>query len=111
MIFRPFQVYSGGGIAEELGNLIQLRKLEVMDVAEENTNELLASITKMSEILSLSLEAKDAVSEGDLILPDSFTPTISSKVLPGRHPRKATYLVWLLGKAYKSNIRQLSYVR
>ncbi|CAN6713815.1 unnamed protein product [Malus baccata var. baccata] len=48
-------VYSGGGSAEELGNLIQLRKLEVMDVAEENINELLASITKMSEILSLEI--------------------------------------------------------
>ncbi|XP_068305223.1 disease resistance protein RPM1-like [Pyrus communis] len=67
-------IHAGGGIAEELGNLIQLRKLGVNDFAEENINELLASIKKMLELLSLSLEAKDAVSEGNLILLDSFSP-------------------------------------
>ncbi|XP_048443985.1 disease resistance protein RPM1 [Pyrus x bretschneideri] len=75
-------IHAGGGIAEDLGNLIRLRKLGVMDVAEENISELLASITKMSDLLSLSLEGKDTFSwgnlmtfcGGNLILPDSFSP-------------------------------------
>ncbi|BFG32495.1 hypothetical protein CerSpe_187690 [Prunus speciosa] len=62
------------GMAEELGNLIQLRRLGVMDVAEENISELFASITKMPGLLSLSLEAKHAFDKGNLILLDSFSP-------------------------------------
>ncbi|XP_021801707.1 disease resistance protein RPM1-like [Prunus avium] len=57
-------IHAGGGIAEELGNLIQLRRLGVMDVAEENISELFASITKMPGLLSLSLEAKHAFDKG-----------------------------------------------
>ncbi|XP_021801751.1 disease resistance protein RPM1-like [Prunus avium] len=67
-------VHAGGGIAEELGNLIQLRRLGVMDVAEENISELLASITKMPGLLSLSLESIHTFNEGKLVLLDSFSP-------------------------------------
>lgn len=67
-------IHAGGGIAEELGNLIQLRRLGVMDVAEENISELFVSITKMPALPSLSLEAKHAFNKGNLILLDSFSP-------------------------------------
>ncbi|CAB4280721.1 unnamed protein product [Prunus armeniaca] len=49
-------IHAGGGIAEELGNLIQLGRLGVMDVAEENISELFVSIKKMPALPSLSLE-------------------------------------------------------
>ncbi|ONI08256.1 hypothetical protein PRUPE_5G167600 [Prunus persica] len=67
-------IHAGGGIAEELGNLIQLRRLGVMDVAEENISELFVSITKMPALPSLSIEAKHAFNKGNLILLDSFSP-------------------------------------
>ncbi|CAK7329020.1 unnamed protein product [Dovyalis caffra] len=68
-------VYAGGGIAGELGKLTQLRRLGVMDVAEENASELYASIMEMQGLLSLSLEAKDTFDKGHLVLQDSFSPS------------------------------------
>ncbi|PQQ00487.1 putative disease resistance protein RF45 [Prunus yedoensis var. nudiflora] len=49
-------IHAGGGIAEELGNLIQLRRLGMMDVDEEN------------------IKAKHAFDKGNHILLDSFSP-------------------------------------
>ncbi|XP_065874940.1 disease resistance protein RPM1-like [Euphorbia lathyris] len=61
------------GVAEELNELTQLRKLGVMDVSEENINQLSASISKMQGLLSLSLEAKCGFRE-NLFLAESFSP-------------------------------------
>ena len=67
-------VHAGGEIAGELRKLTQLRRLGVMDVAEENANELYASIMVMQGLLSLSLEAKHTFDQGHLVLRDSFSP-------------------------------------
>ncbi|KAL9335240.1 hypothetical protein Peur_072421 [Populus x canadensis] len=67
-------VHAGGEIAGELRKLTQLRRLGVMDVAEENANELYASILVMQGLLSLSLEAKHTFDQGHLVLRDSFSP-------------------------------------
>ncbi|KAF2293287.1 hypothetical protein GH714_040662 [Hevea brasiliensis] len=67
-------VHAGGGIAGELDKLTQLRKLGVMDVAEENAGELHTSIMKMQGLLCLSLEAKHAYNKNHLVLSESFLP-------------------------------------
>ncbi|XP_043694770.1 putative disease resistance protein At1g58400 [Telopea speciosissima] len=48
-------LFARPGIIEELRSLIQLRKLELMDVSEEHASELSASIMKMRGLVSLSL--------------------------------------------------------
>ncbi|KAL6178548.1 hypothetical protein ACLB2K_050066 [Fragaria x ananassa] len=45
-------IHAGGGTAAEVGKLIGLRRLGVMDVDEENAVELVASIIKMHGLLS-----------------------------------------------------------
>lgn len=70
-----------GGIAGELGNLTQLRRLGVMDVAEEDVNELSSSIMKMQGLLSLSLEPKHTDLKNKLPLLDSFSPPLSLRKL------------------------------
>uniref|UniRef100_A0A6N2ME75 Disease resistance R13L4/SHOC-2-like LRR domain-containing protein n=1 Tax=Salix viminalis TaxID=40686 RepID=A0A6N2ME75_SALVM len=67
-------VHAGGEIAGELRKLTQLRRLGVMDVAEENADELYASIMVMQSLLSLSLEAKHTFDQGQLVLRDLFSP-------------------------------------
>ncbi|KAB5532034.1 hypothetical protein DKX38_018704 [Salix brachista] len=67
-------VHAGGEIAGELRKLTQLRRLGVMDVAEENADELYASIKVMQGLLSLSLEAKHTFDQGQLVLRDLFSP-------------------------------------
>ncbi|KAJ6375519.1 hypothetical protein OIU77_000499 [Salix suchowensis] len=67
-------VHAGGEIAGELRKLTQLRRLGVMDVAEENADELYASIMVMQGLLSLSLEAKHTFDQGQLVLRDLFSP-------------------------------------
>ncbi|KAL6184404.1 hypothetical protein ACLB2K_045805 [Fragaria x ananassa] len=67
-------IYAGGGTAAEVGNLIGLRRLGVMDVDEENVTELFASIEKMLCLLSLSLEAKYKYPQEKLVLLESFSP-------------------------------------
>ncbi|KAJ6418224.1 hypothetical protein OIU84_001587 [Salix udensis] len=67
-------VHAGGEIAGELRKLTQLRRLGVMDVAEENADELYASIMVMQGLLSLSLEAKHTFDQGELVLRDLFSP-------------------------------------
>lgn len=67
-------INASGGIAEELGNLTQLRRLGVMCVAEEHISELLCSIMNMQGLLSLSLEARHTFDQGKLVLLDSFSP-------------------------------------
>ncbi|KAF3437494.1 hypothetical protein FNV43_RR20247 [Rhamnella rubrinervis] len=67
-------INASGGIAEELGNLTQLRRLGVMRVAEEHIRELFSSIMNMQNLLSLSLEAIHTFNQGKLVLLDSFSP-------------------------------------
>lgn len=67
-------IHAGGGTAAEIGNLIGLRKLGVMDVAEDNISELCASMMKMHGLLSLSLEGKRTYPTGKLVLMESFSP-------------------------------------
>ncbi|KAH7550508.1 hypothetical protein ACOSQ2_024437 [Xanthoceras sorbifolium] len=67
-------IHAGGGIARELSNLIHLRRLGVMDVAEEDVSELFASIMMMQNLLSLSLEAKYGRNQETLVLLESFSP-------------------------------------
>ncbi|KAJ9163783.1 hypothetical protein P3X46_023415 [Hevea brasiliensis] len=67
-------VHAGGSIAGELDKLTQLRKLGVMDVAEENAGELHTSIMKMQGLLCLSLEAKHTYNKNHLVLSESFLP-------------------------------------
>ncbi|KAK9926830.1 hypothetical protein M0R45_024039 [Rubus argutus] len=67
-------IHAGGGSEAEIGNLIGLRKLGVMDVAEDNISELCASIMKMQCLLSLSLEGKCTYPKGKLVLMESFSP-------------------------------------
>ncbi|KDP31047.1 hypothetical protein JCGZ_11423 [Jatropha curcas] len=66
-------VHAGGGIAGELDKLTLLRRLGVMDVAEENAGELYASIMKMKGLFCLSLEAT-FFNKQHLVLSESFTP-------------------------------------
>ncbi|KDP32758.1 hypothetical protein JCGZ_12050 [Jatropha curcas] len=51
-------VYAGGGIANELGSLTQLQRLSVRRVSEDHASELFAAITKMENLVSLSLQAE-----------------------------------------------------
>ncbi|KAK9278910.1 hypothetical protein L1049_028491 [Liquidambar formosana] len=67
-------VHAGGSTARELGNLNQLRRLGVMDVAEENISELFDSIMNMQDLMSLSLEGKYTYPQGTLALVETFTP-------------------------------------
>ncbi|KAJ4712396.1 putative Disease resistance protein family [Melia azedarach] len=67
-------IHASAGIARELHNLIHLRRLGVMDVAEENAVELFASIMMMQNLLSLSLEAKHTFNRETLVLLDTFSP-------------------------------------
>ncbi|KAJ9683389.1 hypothetical protein PVL29_019112 [Vitis rotundifolia] len=56
---RNFQtldgIYAGGGIAKELGNMTQLRSLEVRCLSDDRADELYASATKLSGLRNLSL--------------------------------------------------------
>ncbi|KAJ9683383.1 hypothetical protein PVL29_019106 [Vitis rotundifolia] len=48
-------IYAGGGIAKELGNMTQLRSLEVRSISEDHAGELYASIMKLTGLRTLSL--------------------------------------------------------
>ncbi|KAJ9683390.1 hypothetical protein PVL29_019113 [Vitis rotundifolia] len=48
-------IYAGGGIAKELGNMTQLRSLELRRVSEDHAGELYASIMKLTGLCTLSL--------------------------------------------------------
>ena len=48
-------IYAGGGIAKELGNMTQLRSLDVRSVSEDHAGELYASIMKLTGLCTLSL--------------------------------------------------------
>ncbi|KAL5544095.1 hypothetical protein UlMin_007879 [Ulmus minor] len=72
---------ASGDIARELGNLIQLRRLGVMDVDENNINVLFSSIMKMQDLLSLSLDSKHGSEQGKLVLPESISPPPSLRKL------------------------------
>ncbi|KAF5743740.1 disease resistance protein RPM1-like isoform X2 [Tripterygium wilfordii] len=66
--------HPGDTVATELGNLIRLRRLGLMDAAEENANEPFASIMKMQSLLSLSFEAKHSFNTQRIVLLESFSP-------------------------------------
>ncbi|XP_065874229.1 disease resistance protein RPM1-like [Euphorbia lathyris] len=69
-------VYGGGGIADELGNLIQLRKLGVKRVGDDHSDELVAAIMKMRNLISLSLEAEGSIFRNGTLFPEmeQFSP-------------------------------------
>ncbi|XP_034706540.1 disease resistance protein RPM1-like isoform X5 [Vitis riparia] len=48
-------IYAGGGIAKELGNMTQLRSLEVRCLSDDHADELYASVTKLTGLRNLSL--------------------------------------------------------
>ncbi|XP_034706539.1 disease resistance protein RPM1-like isoform X4 [Vitis riparia] len=48
-------IYAGGGIAKELGNMTQLRSLEVRCLSDDHADELYASATKLTGLRNLSL--------------------------------------------------------
>ena len=48
-------IYAGGGIAKELGNMTQLRSLEVRCLSDDHAGELYASIMKLTGLCTLSL--------------------------------------------------------
>ncbi|RVW46638.1 Disease resistance protein RPM1 [Vitis vinifera] len=48
-------IYAGGGIAKELGNMTQLRSLEVRCLSDDHADELYASVTKLTRLRNLSL--------------------------------------------------------
>ncbi|KAF2312472.1 hypothetical protein GH714_034794 [Hevea brasiliensis] len=78
-------VYVGAGIASELSCLTQLRKLDVQDVSEDHVGELFASIIKLENLVSLSLNAEQA-GEGTLLPelePFSPPPHLQELVLRG----------------------------
>ncbi|XP_015882445.2 disease resistance protein RPM1 [Ziziphus jujuba] len=63
-----------GGIAKELGKLTQLRRLGVVDVAEDCISDLLSSMANMQGLLSLSLAAKHTHNQAKLVLLEPFSP-------------------------------------
>ncbi|KAF9620053.1 hypothetical protein IFM89_010703 [Coptis chinensis] len=67
-------LYAGGGIAAALGNLTQLKRLGVMDVAADHVNDLSVSIMKMKGLHSLSLEAKSSYASEVLPSFEPFSP-------------------------------------
>ncbi|CAI0395517.1 unnamed protein product [Linum tenue] len=67
-------IHGGGDIPLELGKLRQLRSLGVMDVTEDTADALFASITRLQNLLSLSLEAKWSAGKEKLTLLDTFSP-------------------------------------
>ncbi|XP_037496878.1 disease resistance protein RPM1 isoform X2 [Jatropha curcas] len=64
-------VYAGGGILSELSSLTQLQQLGITSVSEDHSTELFPAITKMENLISLSLEAEK-------YLRDSFLPDLES---------------------------------
>ena len=48
-------IYTGGGIAKELGNMTQLRSLNMKSVSKDHAGELYASIMKLTRFCTLSL--------------------------------------------------------
>lgn len=74
-------ISANGCTARELGDLLQLKKLRVVNMAEDEDNirELFSSIMKMHNLLGLSLETKHTLSQkklkhGELILLQSLSP-------------------------------------
>ncbi|PIA29328.1 hypothetical protein AQUCO_06100089v1 [Aquilegia coerulea] len=67
-------IYAGGGIALELGQLTQLRKLGIMDLTEDDVNDVCESVMKMEGLISLSLEAKSSYPVKTLPSIEPFTP-------------------------------------
>ncbi|XP_058005940.1 disease resistance protein RPM1-like [Hevea brasiliensis] len=78
-------IYAGTGIASELSNLTQLRKLHVLDVSEDHADELFASIRKLENLVCLSLDAEEV--GNDTLLPElapfSPPPHLQELVLRG----------------------------
>ncbi|KAJ9683382.1 hypothetical protein PVL29_019105 [Vitis rotundifolia] len=75
-------IYAGGGIAKELGNMTQLRSLEVRSVSEDHAGELYASIMKLTGLCTLSLtverERVSYISSSSLRYENSLFPCLGS---------------------------------
>ncbi|KAJ9683384.1 hypothetical protein PVL29_019107 [Vitis rotundifolia] len=75
-------IYAGGGIAKELGNMTQLRSLEVGRVSEDHADELYASIMKLTGLCTLSLTVERVRilynSSSSLRYENSFFPCLES---------------------------------
>ncbi|EEF34467.1 Disease resistance protein RPM1, putative [Ricinus communis] len=80
-------VYAGGGIANELGALVQLKKLGVKRISEDHASDLSAAIMKMSKLVSLSLEAEGSFFDDTQLLPEieqlSPPPLLRELILSG----------------------------
>ncbi|XP_037497806.1 disease resistance protein RPM1 [Jatropha curcas] len=75
-------VYAGGVTASELSSLTQLQQLSVFSVSEDNSTQLFAAITKMENLVSLSLQADEWDSFHSSVLDlESFSPPSSIKHL------------------------------
>ncbi|XP_050211863.1 disease resistance protein RPM1-like [Mercurialis annua] len=73
-----YGVCAGYGIANELATLTQLRRFGANCVSEGHSTELAAAIMNMQNLLSLSLQAEDALVDGEYrgVLPqfENFSP-------------------------------------
>ncbi|KAJ9683385.1 hypothetical protein PVL29_019108 [Vitis rotundifolia] len=71
-------IYAGGGIAKELGNMTQLRSLEVTSVSEDHAGELYASIMKLTGLrnLSLTVESVTYNSRYSILYENSLFPSL-----------------------------------
>ena len=75
-------IYAGGGIAEELGIMTQLRSLEVRRVSEDHADELYFSVMKLARLQKLSLfverERESYDSSSSLWYENSIFPCLES---------------------------------
>ncbi|KAJ9683386.1 hypothetical protein PVL29_019109 [Vitis rotundifolia] len=69
-------IYAGGGIAKELGDMTQLRSLEVRCLSDDHADELYASVTKLTALRNLSLNGEWPRMASSLVLPflETFSP-------------------------------------
>ena len=76
-------LYAGDGIAQELSSLTQLRELGVKRVYDDHADELLRSVMKMVDLVSLSLEAETTwVNEDDDSRKTTFLPSLEGFLPP-----------------------------
>ena len=75
-------IYAGGGIAEELGIMTQLRSLEVRRVSEDHADELYFSVMKLTRLQNFSLfverERESYDSSSSLEYENSILPCLES---------------------------------
>ncbi|WKA03725.1 hypothetical protein VitviT2T_021816 [Vitis vinifera] len=95
-------IYAGGGIAKELGNMTQLRSLEVRSVSEDHAGELYAfsycgggeGLTQLQQLTSVREFAFP-------LLRILLTSTITSKTYANRAFNQDACLAWLNGEPHQ----------